>query len=273
MTQSDMRGQEGAVRERTGGAVRASWIDALLQARHLRGLAIAGLAGVFMAAAGAFQTGEAPVVARFAYWIGVMLVGALGGVVVSALVERGGWFDDRPALQGSLIVVMLTAPLTLFIWLITAWAFRGGRLDPVDIPMFAGPVFIVTCAMTALNYFTQRAPTETHAGPAGSAPPRFLERLPARLRGAEIFAVEAEDHYLRLHTSKGQDLILMRLGDAVAELEGLEGAQVHRSWWVARAAVEGARRGDGRATLTLKDGARVPVSRAYAKALRDSGWL
>ena len=39
------------------------------------------------------------------------------------------------------------------------------------------------------------------------------------LRGAEIFAVEAEDHYLRLHTSRGSDLILMRLSDAVAELE------------------------------------------------------
>jgi DNA-binding LytR/AlgR family response regulator len=134
-------------------------------------------------------------------------------------------------------------------------------------------VFIVTCTMTALNYLAQREPPETHASPSGAAPPRFLERLPVKLRGAEIFAVEAEDHYLRLHTSKGQDLILMRMSDAVAELEGLEGAQVHRSWWVAKAAVADARRGDGRATLTLKDGAQVPVSRAYAKALRASGWI
>ena len=37
--------------------------------------------------------------------------------------------------------------------------------------------------------------------------------------------MEAEDHYLRLHTSKGQDLILMRLSDAIAELEGIEGAR------------------------------------------------
>jgi DNA-binding LytR/AlgR family response regulator len=72
---------------------------------------------------------------------------------------------------------------------------------------------------------------------AGPQPPKFLERLPLKLRGAEVWAVEAEDHYLRLHTSKGQDLILMRLADAVAELEGIEGAQVHRSWWVARDAI------------------------------------
>lgn len=268
-----MRGGGDAVRERTGGAVRASWIDAFLQTRHLRGLGLAAAAGVFLALAGAFQTGDAALGIRFAYWIGVMLVGATAGVVVSVLVDQGGWFDDRPALQGSLIVVALTVPLTLMIWLISSLAFRGGWPAPESVGYFVGPVFIVTCAMTALNYFTQQAPTETHAAPAGAAPPRFLERLPVKLRGSEIFAVEAEDHYLRLHTSKGQDLILMRLGDAVAELEGLEGAQVHRSWWVARAAVEDARRGDGRAILTLRDGARVPVSRAYAKALRASGWI
>ena len=72
--------------------------------------------------------------------------------------------------------------------------------------------------------------------------------------------MQSEDHYLRLHTSLGQELILMRLSDAVAELEGVEGAQVHRSWWVARAAIAQARRGEGRATLTLKDGSTVSYS-------------
>jgi DNA-binding LytR/AlgR family response regulator len=105
------------------------------------------------------------------------------------------------------------------------------------------------------------------------APPKFLARIPLKLRGAELWAVEAEDHYLRLHTSKGQDLILMRLADAVDELEGVEGAQVHRSWWVARDAITGARRGDGRATLTLKDGCEVPVSRTYARILRERQWI
>ncbi|MFX8624480.1 LytTR family DNA-binding domain-containing protein, partial [Acinetobacter baumannii] len=83
------------------------------------------------------------------------------------------------------------------------------------------------------------------AAPAGAPPPRFLERLPLKLRGAEIYAVEAEDHYLRLHTSRGSDLILMRLSDAIVELEGLEGARTHRSWWVAKGAVRDAKRGDG----------------------------
>jgi len=240
--------------------------------RHWRGLVIAAGAGVFMAVVGAFGSGEAPLGPRLAYWVTVMLTGGAAGVVVSELVDRGGWFDDRPALQGIVIAVTLTIPLTLIIWWESS-VFFSRFISFSRLPYFLGPVFIVTCVMVALNYFTQRAPAETHAAPAGAAPPRFLDRLPARLRGAELFAVQAEDHYLRLHTSKGQDLILMRLSDAVAELEGLEGAQVHRSWWVAKGAVADAKRGDGRGTLTLKDGALVPVSRAYAKALRSSGWF
>jgi DNA-binding LytR/AlgR family response regulator len=132
---------------------------------------------------------------------------------------------------------------------------------------------MVSAAMTALNYLADRDPPRTHAAVKDASPPAFLERFPAGLRGAALYAVEAEDHYLRLHTSQGADLILMRLSDAIAELEGIEGAQTHRSWWVARGGVEDARRGDGRATLTLRDGAIVPVSRTYVRALRQAGWF
>lgn len=65
----------------------------------------------------------------------------------------------------------------------------------------------------------------------------------------------------------------MRLSDAIGELEGIEGAQTHRSWWVAKDAVTKTSRGEGRGTLTLKDGTEAPVSRTYAKALRDEGWF
>ena len=114
-------------------------------------------------------------------------------------------------------------------------------------------------------------PRETHAA-TGDAPPRFVDRLPLKLKGAEIYAVSAEDHYLRIHTDRGSDLILMRLADAVGELEGLEGAQTHRSWWVAKSAVVEVKRGNGRATLTLSNGLQAPVSRRFSAELREDGW-
>ena len=64
----------------------------------------------------------------------------------------------------------------------------------------------------------------------------------------------------------------MRLSDAIAAVEALDGARTHRSWWVARDAVERVSRGDGRAVLTLSNGLEAPVSRTYAPALREAGW-
>jgi DNA-binding LytR/AlgR family response regulator len=85
--------------------------------------------------------------------------------------------------------------------------------------------------------------------------------------------VSAEDHYLRVHTSLGETMVLMRLADAVRELASLEGLQTHRSWWVARQGLADASRGDGKVTLTLKSGAEAPVSRTYLRAVKDAGWL
>jgi DNA-binding LytR/AlgR family response regulator len=63
-----------------------------------------------------------------------------------------------------------------------------------------------------------------------------LGRIPAKL-GTELLYIEVEDHYLRVHTPLGSDLLLFRLADAVAGLEPALGRQVHRSYWVARHAV------------------------------------
>jgi DNA-binding LytR/AlgR family response regulator len=82
-----------------------------------------------------------------------------------------------------------------------------------------------------------------------------------------------EDHYVRAHTALGSDLILIPLHQAVAELEGLEGLQVHRSWWVSRAAVAGIER-DGRSLrLKLRNGVSAPVSRRAVAALKAAAWI
>ncbi len=244
----------------------ATWRD------DWKGMIVAGVAGAFLAAFGAFGTDETPVVARYVYWIGLCIGGGVVGHALSHVFRRYGLLDDRPWVWGPLIVVAISVPFTLVVWVATALAF-GRPLKLEVLPNLFMPVVIVTAAITTIVVLVYRRPAITHAAAAGAEPPRFLERLPLKLRGADVWAVEAEDHYLRLHTSKGQDLILMRLTDAVAELEGIEGSQTHRSWWVAREAVTDAQRGDGRAVLTIKDGAKVPVSRAYARILREAGWF
>ena len=239
----------------------------------IRGLAIAAAAGVVLALTGAFGSGNAPMGLRLVYWVPVMLAGAVWGHICSRLIERWIDIDARPWLGVAALTLAITGPVSVMVWSITGVVFEGRPYHSHILPMMLGPVFIVTLVMSAINVFVSKAqPVQTHAALVGAAPARFPERLPMKLRGAAIRAVQAEDHYLRIHTDRGSDLILMRLSDALDELEGLEGAQTHRSWWVARDAVRDVARGDGRATLTLDGGVTAPVSRRYARALREAGW-
>ena len=256
----------------SGRAERRQGIEWFPEAMDwVRGFAIAIAAGVFMAVSGAFDSAETSLGARLIYWIGLMFTGSLLGSLIARPVFRSEWFASRPWLACITVAALLTAPLTVIVWGATnlligrGWEFR-------HILYGVPTVAMVSVVMTVINYLADRRPRETHAGPAGSPPPRFLERIPMKLKGAELYAVEAEDHYLRIHTDRGSDLILMRLSDAVTELEGIEGAQTHRSWWVAKDAVTEVERGDGRATFILKDGARAPVSRTFARTLRAEGW-
>ena len=200
------------------------------------------------------------------------LVGATAGLAAARWLAPGSWYQDRLWAVAILIAAVVTVPVTIAI-VGCAMLIHRAAVTPALVAGILPQVFVSSLVMTGLALFLRVRSTQTHAAPAGAPPAKFLARLPAKLAGAELFAVEAEDHYLRLHTSRGQDLILMRLSDAIAELEGLEGAQTHRSWWVAKGAVADVNKLDGRAVLTLKDGAEVPVSRGFVKDLRAAGWL
>jgi DNA-binding LytR/AlgR family response regulator len=205
-------------------------------------------------------------------WAVDSAVGAAIGLSVARWWVPQSWFHEKLWAAALVIAASVAAPLTLVVlgWVVF---LHHAPLSLALVVSILPSAFGSSLAMTALAFLVRRPATVTHAAPPSAPPPKFLERLPQKLRGADLYAVEAEDHYLRLHTSLGQDLILLRLADAIAELEGLEGAQTHRSWWVAKAAVASVERGDGRATLTLKDGAEVPVSRGFARELRSAGWF
>ncbi len=229
---------------------------------------VAAAAGAFLALGGAFGTGGAPLFGRLAYWIAAMVAGSVIGQTVRIVMTRYLDSYERPFLASFAIALGVAIPGCLFIYLLSRLSF--GRVSTSNLPSLFTMVFVVSLAMTALFMLLGRARTRKTA--AGPAPPRFLERLPLKLRGAILYAVQAEDHYLRLHTSKGQDLILMRLSDAIAELEGLEGAQVHRSWWVARAGVGDVKRADGKVLLVLKNEAEAPIARGNVRTLKEAGW-
>ncbi len=265
-----MRDRLAAIRERLPRALGASRTDRRFSL--VRQMVVACAAAVFMAMVAPLGTDHAGFLRRLGYWLTLMLLGTLLSNGVTRWAVRLELFERRPWVWAGLVALCITPPLSLAVWRLSGAMF-GVSTEPVRILGYVPPVLLISLAMLALTVLSQQIPVQTHAGVGSDAPPLLTARLPPKLRGATIHALQAEDHYLRLHTSAGQDLILMRLSDAIAELEGVEAAQVHRSWWVARDAVVDATRGDGRATLNLKTGTVAPVSRTYAKALRDAGWF
>lgn len=210
----------------------------------------------------------------FLYWSLLVGEGWFGGPFMGEALQR-----LAPRLN-LLVVRALVTPIIAVVVMATILAVQRLLGEPVPLsywPTLYVLVLGVSVGVAALGWIVERAfavqpGTMTHAPTGGSVSVRFLDRLPAKLRGAALYAVSAEDHYLRLYTSKGADLILMRLSDAIAELEGIEGAQTHRSWWVARDAVEGVKREGVKLTLLLKGGVEAPVSRPNIKPLRQAGW-
>ncbi|MEZ5996745.1 MAG: LytTR family DNA-binding domain-containing protein [Hyphomonadaceae bacterium] len=110
------------------------------------------------------------------------------------------------------------------------------------------------------------APVEPEQG-GEAATPLFLKRLPPEKRG-ELWALSSELHYVRVYTSKGNDLVMMRLSDAIDLCAALEGLQIHRSHWVARDGIESIEGKNGHLRVRLKNGNELPVSRSRNLVVR-----
>jgi DNA-binding LytR/AlgR family response regulator len=129
----------------------------------------------------------------------------------------------------------------------------------------APAVTLVWIGLNAARFLRLASPVSAEPAPAGPPTgdrvPSFLDRVPPDRRGP-LVALSAELHYLRVHTTRGEALVLCNFGDALAELGPDLGVQVHRSHWVARRYVAGVRRDGARLWVTTTTGLSLPVSRS-----------
>lgn len=112
------------------------------------------------------------------------------------------------------------------------------------------------------------APPETAADLEGKPSERKsspLERRFPEIAGKTLIAIEADEHYVRLHTDAGSKHVLYRFRDALKDVEELAGLRVHRSWWVAEDAMEGLEQTASGFGLMLKGGLIAPVSQTYRR--------
>ncbi|WP_299297480.1 LytTR family DNA-binding domain-containing protein [uncultured Tateyamaria sp.] len=141
-----------------------------------------------------------------------------------------------------------------------------------SLPGFLGPVIAIAAIVTAVLTMIRQQNAPQVAPQTALAPAQILKRLPIDKRGP-LVALSVEDHYVRIQTTKGEALVLMRLSDAINEVGDTLGAQVHRSHWAAFDQVRAATRLGDRATLTMTNGNDIPVSRANVPTVKEAGLL
>lgn len=214
-------------------------------------------------------TTDGPLWVRYLMWLVTITAGGITSRFAIPLVFERRIAGEFVAVQSIVAAAIIALPV-----LVSLYLFMGvfGNWIPIRyLPLQYIYVFAVALGLTLIGVLINRAQRPHADAAAPDALARFMDRLPMKYRGADLWAISSEDHYLRVHTSLGEELILMRLADAVRELAGANGVQVHRSWWVAKDGVNDARREGGKLLLVLKSGAEVPVSRTYLPAAREAG--
>ncbi|MEP0188986.1 MAG: LytTR family DNA-binding domain-containing protein [Erythrobacter sp.] len=254
-------------------------------------LSIMTVIGLVLAFIGPFGTFQNPLAYRLVSWVAFAWIGYAIYSPMSWVVERlyNALVIPRLALW-AIAVAIATVPMTAIVWSI---GYLPNPIAPPNLEQALTSYFYVLLVgggITAIFYVIEasksRAPgssTQTNSRieeqtvPDAAAEnevvqPPLIERLPPSL-GADVIALEMEDHYVRVHTALGSEMVLMRLRDAIAELDGADGRQVHRSWWVARGAVEDVVRDGRNVRLKLPRNIEAPVSRAQVSELKEAGWI
>ena len=225
---------------------------------------------------------------RLVFWTATVGANWLVAQVVFNITIRAFRARGWPSWAGLVLAGLIAAlPGTGMVWLVVA-AYLDYR--PYDVSGFIGLYAQVTVLHLIIGslvfHFIERSlrqrDTEVESSPpdgrvdaashAESEAP-LLTRLPAHTRDT-LLHLRMQDHYVEVHTAAGTEMLLLRFRDALSEVEGVNGLQVHRSHWVARAAVVGVeRRRGGRFALRLVNGSKVPVSRSFAPDLKARGWI
>ncbi len=241
-----------------------------------RELATASAAGLFLGLVGPFGSYlNQSRLTVLGYWIGTLLLGAiLFGLTLrpaARLAPRLG-VPLLPALAAA--TVLAAIPMGLLCHAV-AMALWPTPIRHIGLLVWYGQTLVIS---TPLAFGYAMSVSRSGPRPEAAEPPRqapdattdLLSRLPPQL-GRELLALQMEDHYVRAHTGMGSVLILIPLRQAVAELAGIPGMKVHRSWWVARDAVTDALQDGRNLRLRLKNGLEAPVSRVNVAAVRQAG--
>ncbi|WP_072791143.1 LytTR family DNA-binding domain-containing protein [Cognatishimia maritima] len=215
---------------------------------------------------------------RFFYWTTITTTSIILGYVAQALCRIV--IGDRHDLQGKFIFGIVGTVLIATDVYLLARLFHPERPEAVtfaNLLVWVGFVFFAVIAARAMlseaisssvqSEIEEQAP-QVPSPAEQPMVPRLISRLPDG-HHHEVLRLSANDHFVHVMADTGEHVLRMRMRDAVAEMDDVAGAMVHRSHWVACAAMQGLRTEGSKAFVVLKNGDHVPVSRNYRSTLED----
>lgn len=237
-------------------------------ARTPRALGLIGLVGIVLGVSGPFDTyAEFPLGGRLAYWLIIVFATFFIGYGAARFIDKSlARLPFALRFAVSALIVGGLAELTVFtVEMIAMGHSIKGPAAALELYIYC--VLISAAVVAGIVAMTSRTPAPptglAPTAPPEAQPPRLMDRLPPAIRGP-LIRLSVQDHYVEVETTRGKTLVLMRLSDAIKETEGVAGLQIHRSHWVAEAAIAETARADGRLWICLTTGERLPVSRSFA---------
>lgn len=218
---------------------------------------------------------------RFIVAAPLLLVTMLLGIAVRTLVFgvlRPRSFRLACVLNGALASLIIAPAINEWLRYIPADTLTHPGLSELMLLVFSLSLGLSSLrrSVSPELYAAPQQPTAHAPEPPQAEPPprlpRLLQRLEAEERGT-LWAISVRDHYVDVQTSAGVASLLMRLSDAMAETDPVEGAQIHRSHWVAWQAIGTVERDGPKLFVQLPNGTRLPVSKNHRDKLTARGLL
>ena len=244
----------------------------------LRVAIFATMTGLLLAALGPFGSYlNDGYLLRAAYWVFVVWVGFVVYVAAIAIARRAapaGTIWAWPCLILSILIVSI--PQTLLTRLISFHIWP--HLADFNLPWTTWYLQVATLGLTIgigfTTFFERQDRRELGARDVFPDHGSALVPLPQlEIAAHEVLALQMEDHYVRVHTAAGSQLVHTPLITAIQSLGPRNGLRTHRSWWVARQAVHKVQGTPRSMSLLLSNGIIAPVARSSVSALRAAGWL
>jgi len=203
------------------------------------------------------------------FWAALIAIAILIGVTFrtiwrAVLTKYPSWVEDVAV---ALSITVVFAPIV-----VTLNRYIGG--DAARDAMSLGVAMLCTLAVaTSIIAVRHAIQSDGRSDAVRKQPDRLLSRISGTER-SRLARISSDNHHVRVVLQDGAEhRLLLRLRDAVLEVDQEPGMCVHRSHWVATAAIASVDQEGAREVVRLHCGEHVPVGPKYRANLVQAGFI